>query len=164
MDGHAHTRKWGRGSYHYFLQRMSSSACLIVVISLLSLFLAEGCHDVEGETCTHSITELRALVRGTFAANSTVCVTLEPNSAETLDYTETPLPFNVVITGNNSTVSCVNDPQVIDVEDLTSYTHFPLLFHNASFVAITGLHFDGCKRPLQFQQIQSIKISSSSFT
>jgi len=99
-----------------------------------------------------------------FSANSTVCVDLRPNTTETLSYTNTPLNFSVVLMGSsNSTVTCDPSPNP-DVDDLLRYTHFPLRFQNVSLVNITGVHFDGCKRPLQFEWVESIIISSSTFT
>ncbi len=138
-----------------------SSAFLLVAIWFLTLLGAEGCHDLE-VSCTENVERVEALFSGNFTASSTVCVTLPSNYTETLDYRDTILPFNVVIRGNtNSTVNCVTDS---DVENLTIYTHFPLRVHNAGFVEIEGVRFDGCKRPLQFQWVQQIAISSSHFT
>ena len=138
------------------------SVILAVVLSSV-LLTARGCHDLERVSCSENVSTLGALLSGDFAAGSVVCVNLELKSRETLDYTEDALTFSVAITGNNSTVTCREDSQVTDVDNLTIYTHFPLRFHDSSFVSITGLHFDGCKRPLQFQQVELIQISSSSF-
>ena len=138
---------------------------LVVVWSLTFLTAVESCQDIEQVNCNDSILTISSLYDREFAANSTVCVNLQPNSTETLGYTDTALNFSVVVRGNSSnSVTCEENPTNTDVDDLSSYTHFPLRFHNASFVIITGVHFNGCKRPLQFQWVQSIVISSSNFT
>ena len=152
---------------HYIMlvQLAMSSALQILVCALVLLGVAsEECQSIDRETCNRNVTTLSELINGDFAPNDIVCVDLESNSAETLNYSDTPLTFSVVIRGSNNTVTCGRSPQGVNVDDLTSYTHFPLQFHNSSYVEITGLHFDGCKRPLQFQWIQSIVITSSKFT
>lgn len=141
------------------MREKAMSSSFQVVVLFLAFVWAEGCIEAGRESCTHNISTLRGLWTEGFEANSTVCVTL--NSSETLNYFATPLTFNVTITGNNQTVSCVKDAAV---ESLSDYTQFPLVFHNASFVSISGLRIDSCKRPLQFQWIKTIEISSSYFT
>lgn len=142
---------------------MMSSAYLLALLSL-ELLRAQSCqHDAVQITCTDNVTTLNSLFDGDFAADSTVCVNLQPNSSETLSYTDTPLHFSVVVIGSDSNVKCEESPMNIDVDDLSKYTHFPLHFHNASYVMIAGIHFHDCKRPLQFEWVESIVISSSSF-
>ena len=141
------------------------SFVFIVVALSLNLLLAESCPDAaQLITCNDNLAALNELYGEDFAANTTVCVHLQPNSTETLSYVDTPLHFNVVVLGNGGNVRCEERPNNTDVDDLLSYTHFPLRFHNASRVMITETHFHDCKRPLQFEWVQSIVISSSSFT
>lgn len=74
-----------------------------------------------------------------------------------LDYTSTIFPFNLSIQGNDGRVICSSS------EELSGYSHFPLYVSNTSFVVINRLHFEGCMRALQFNLVENIQITSSSF-
>lgn len=138
---------------------MKSSVLLVPVLwPVVLLYAVQGCQELH-ISCHERLTSFGDLLNRNFPDNSIVCVDLEAGSKETLNYTETILTFSVVVRGNNSTVIC----NVSEELDNTSYTHFPLRFQNASMVVITELNFQGCARPLQFELVQTVHISSSTF-
>ena len=135
-----------------------------VFAAVLLLLAVQGCPDPPTRPCSMTLTRLTDLYREDLRAemdrDSVVCVDLQAYSRETLPYRDTNLSFSVLITGNNSTISCdSSSPRLQD----SNYTHFPLYFRGGSVVSITGLNFERCERPLQFHMVQTVSISSSTF-
>jgi len=122
------------------------------------LLLVLASHSVSG--CSSPVRSLRALYNlRSVAPGDTVCVDLLPESIEILHYTDACLNFSVVVRGNNSTVLCSQE------EDLgTSYSQFPLSFCGGDLVEIRDIYFQGCKRPLLFDEVQTVTVSSANFT
>lgn len=132
-----------------------------LLVPLLLFCAAQGCPELTADSCNKTLISLSDLYGGGVAgldSESTVCVILPANSGETLEYRNASLSFgNVLIWGNNSTITCdPTDPQ-------GDSTPSPLQFHNASMVAITELNFEGCRRPLKFKRVQTVQILSSTF-
>ena len=94
-----------------------------------------------------------------------VCVNLQPGN-EYIDYSPISVDFaSVIITGSasGSVVRCRDVPSTSGELGLDNYTQSPLIFTNSSLVIIEGLQFEGCQRPLQFNQVVRVEFISSSF-
>lgn len=137
------------------------SVCCAVLL-LLSLRV-EGCHDLANFACDVTVASIEDLFKLNYTADAPaetiVCVDLEAGSRGNLTYTETCLPFSVVIRGNNSTLVCDNSEGDLG----TNYTSFPLSFCNVSQVVIQELHFEQCMRPLKLEEVNIIVISFTNF-
>lgn len=137
------------------------SVCCAVLL-LLSLRV-EGCHDLANFACDVTVASIEDLFKLNYTADAPaetiVCVDLEAGSRGNLTYTETCLPFSVVIRGNNSTLVCDNSEGDLG----TNYTSFPLSFCNVSQVVIQELHLEQCMRPLKLEEVNIIVISFTNF-
>ena len=91
-----------------------------------------------------------------------LCVDLlGPSTLEYIGYATTDIEYaSVIISGNDSVVRC--EPPTTELP-LNDYTQFPLTFSNSSLVAIEGVRFESCLRPLQFKWVTRVELTSSSF-
>ena len=103
-------------------------------------------------------------------SENVLCVNLQPGSVEYIDYSLLDIEsMSLVITaesaGNGSTrrapvIMC--EPRSANSSDL-SPSDYPLTVTNSSLVVIEGVHFVGCMRPLQLNQVTRVEIVSSQF-
>ncbi len=136
---------------------------------LLSVALPSAIGDCQPpgavSSCTENVDSLSELLSKAQEFNAayenttltTVCVDLDPRNTYTLGYSNITLQFSVIIRGGNSTVRCESG------SNLSGYSLFPLRFESSDMVMIHEVTFEGCARPLQFEMIRRIHISSSHF-
>ena len=119
--------------------------------------------------CNQTLTTLQQLQKITLnpATQSTdyvLCVNLMQSAPlQQISYSAAEILYaSVIISGNSSVVRC-EAPLSTEQLPLSDYTRFPLVFTNSSLVVIEGVQFEGCMRPLKFNWVTRVELTSSSF-
>ena len=152
---------------------------LIAVLLLLVLDVARFTVSIqslaERPSCNSTFTSLRELqaainrTETVDAADYVFCVNLQPYSVEYIGYSLSMIDsIGLIITGSSQGVGNDGAAPVVKCEtnlnsrDL-SLNEYPLAVTNSSLVVIEGVQFEGCMRPLQFNQVQRVELLQSKF-
>lgn len=120
-------------------------------------------------SCNQTLTTLQQLQEATLnsitqSLDYILCVDLAQSASPLqISYSAAEILYaSVIITGNSSVVRCKTPPTSGQLP-LSDYTQFPLIFTNSSLVIVEGVHFEGCMRPLKFNWVTRVELTSSSF-
>ena len=119
--------------------------------------------------CNQSLTSLQQLQEvslnpATQSTDYVLCVNLmQSATSQQISYSAAEILYaSVIISGNSSVVRC-EAPLNTEQLPLNDYTQFPLIFANSSLVIIEGVQFEGCMRPLRFNWVTRVELTSSNF-
>ncbi len=120
--------------------------------------------------CNQTLTTLQQLQEvslnpATQSTDYVLCVNLMQSvTSQQISYSAAEILYaSVIISGNNSSIVRCMTPLSTEQLPLNNYTQFPLIFTNSSLVVIEGVQFEGCMRPLRFNWITRVELTSSSF-